>query len=351
MIINDPLGSTTYNYHWRFDGAAADSMMEIPEPVIFTTAGIYNIRLSIQDPLTNRIAKAETRIITVSDPDALQARIITPLNNQTINIGDELNFSGEGIDPLGTAVLEYMWKFDGVIPDMAVQNPGTITFGTAGKYRIQFQVFDPLTLRRARSNTIMVTVNDPNALMAEITSPVSDMLIYLGESVNYMGMGTDPLNAETMFMYHWDFGRGITSTEQNPGALTYDMPGDYDVMFRVSDPLTDRRSHKVEREIHVMPIAAPSSVVSTVKGTITSPMSNMTILAGDVVVFESIGFDPTGGALLFYWNFNGSALNTTAQNPGAVMFNIPGVYTISLTVTNTAGEVDSNPPSVTITVM
>jgi len=351
MIINDPLGSTTYNYQWQFDGAAADSMMEIPDPVIFTTTGTYKIKLTIRDPLTNRMAKAETRIITVIDPDALQARIITPQNNQTINIGDTLDFAGEGIDPLGTAVLEYMWKFDGVVPDMAVQNPGTITFGTTGKYRIQFQVFDPLTLRRERSNNIMVTVKDPNALMAEITSPISDMLIYLGESINYMGMGNDPLNTDTLFMYHWDFGRGITSTEQNPGELTYDMPGDYEVEFRVNDPLTNRRSHKVEREIHVMPIAAPSSVVSTVKGTITAPLSDMTILAGDVVVFESSGFDPTGGALMFHWNFDGAALNTTAQNPGAVMFNMPGVYTISLTVTNTLGEVDPSPPSVSITVM
>jgi len=351
MVINDPLGSTIYTYLWQFDGAAIDSMMEIPDPVMFTSVGNYKIRLTIQDPLTNRLARAETRKITVVDPDALQARIITPLNNQTINIGDAIDFSGEGLDPLGIAVLEYMWKFDGVTPDMAVQNPGTITFGNAGKFKIQLQVVDPITLRRSRSNTIMVTVNDPNNLMAEITSPASDMLIYLGDSINYMGMGTDPLDDTTLFMYHWKFGRGITSTEQNPGAFTYDMPGDYEVEFHVDDPLTNRHSHKVEREIHVMPIAAPSSVVSTVKGTITSPISNMTIAAGDVVLFESIGFDPAGGALMFHWNFDGSALNTTSQNPGTVMFSMPGIYTISLTVTSATGEVDPNPPSVMITVI
>jgi len=177
------------------------------------------------------------------------------------------------------------------------------------------------------------------------------MLIYMGESVNYIGMGIYPLNDETILMYNWNFGRGITSTEQNPGALTYDMPGDFEVEFHVDDPLTNRHSHKIEREIHVMPVAAPSSVVATIKGTITSPMSDMTIAAGDILMFESIGFDPAGGALMFHWNFNGSALNTTSTNPGAVMFNIPGIYTISLTVTSSSGMVDPNPPSVTITVI
>ena len=351
MIINDPLGSPTYTYHWQFDGAAPDSIMENPDPVTFNSVGVYEIKLSIQDPLTNRRARANTLKVTVSDPDALQVNIISPLTNQTIFVGDTLNFSGAGVDPLGTAALSYSWKFDGVTPDSNVQNPGNITFNTPGKYKIQLMVTDSMTLRRTRSNIITVTVQDPNALIAEITSPSSDKLLYLGESIDFMGMGADPFSDATMLMYQWEFGRGITSTQQNPGIFTYDTAGDYEVEFHVDDPLTNRHSNKIERRIHVMPTSDPSSVVATIKGIITSPMSNMTIAAGDVVVFEATGFDPSGAALMYHWNFDGSALNTTTQNPGSVMFNMPGIYTITVTVSNAAGDIDASPPSVIITVM
>jgi len=351
MIINDPLGSPAFNYNWSFDRAAADSMLANPEPVTFNFAGEFKVRLRATDPLTGRIARAEPRIITVVDPTALQARIVTPMANQTINVGDVLNFAGEAFDPLGTATIEYMWRFNDVVPNMAVQNPGDIAFNVPGKFEIKLFVRDSTTLREARSNTIRVTVQDPNSLLAEITSPANDMLLYLGESVNYTGIGIDPLSDATMLSYNWKFGRGDISSEPNPGIRTYDMPGDYEVKFHVDDPLTNRHSNKVEREIHVMPIASPSSVAATVNGTITSPMSNMTVTAGSIVVFEATGSDPAGRALMYHWNFNGSSLNSTAQNPGAVMLGTPGIYTITLTVKNDIGEVDPTPAFVIITVL
>ena len=356
-MVNDPTGSGPYTYHWTFNGAAPDSMMPITDPITFNTAGIYKIRLSITDgdpnPLTLRRAKAETRIITVVDPDALQARITSPMSNHTINAGDVLTFAGEGIDPLGTAVLEYMWKFDGVGPDMAVQNPGDIIFSTPGKFRIEMIVRDSITLRQTRSNKITITVLDPTSLIADITSPMTDKLIYMGESVNFMGMGIDPLNDTTQFIYHWDFGRGMISTEQNPGPRIYNTPGSHEVEFHVDDPLTNRHSKEVEREINVMPIASmnPNPVTNSVFGTITSPLSNMTIEAGVILDFTASGFDPNGGLLSYHWNFGGAVPNATVQNPGAITFSQSGVYTIILTVKNMAGEIDPNPPTLIITVL
>ena len=74
-------------------------------------------------------------------------------------------------------------------------------------------------------------------------------------------------------------------------------------------------------------------------GTITSPASDVTIPAGG-----SVAFGTTTAAAQYSWVFSsGSPGTSTAQNPGNVEFDTPGIYVASLTVIDGTGNSDPEP--------
>ncbi len=84
--------------------------------------------------------------------------------------------------------------------------------------------------------------------------------------------------------------------------------------------------------------------VQAPQGTIDSPAADTTIVAGQSVLFAGTGADPGGNAPLSYaWDFGGGALNQNVEDPGNVVFDNPGFYTVSLTVTNSLGLSDATP--------
>ena len=87
-------------------------------------------------------------------------------------------------------------------------------------------------------------------------------------------------------------------------------------------------------------------------GVINSPSSNMTILAGGSVTFAGTGTDPENTPLSFLWNFGaGSGIsNMNVEDPGLVVFNNPGVFTVTFTVTDAGGLSDPTPATVVVTV-
>ncbi|HZJ54372.1 MAG TPA: fibronectin type III domain-containing protein [Myxococcaceae bacterium] len=81
-------------------------------------------------------------------------------------------------------------------------------------------------------------------------------------------------------------------------------------------------------------------------GTIAMPASDLTIPAG-----SSVSFGTTTAAAKYSWVFpGGTPATSTAQNPGAVTFSSPGLYTTSLTVIDASGNSDPSPPTRIVTV-
>src|SRR5260370_22863176 len=86
---------------------------------------------------------------------------------------------------------------------------------------------------------------------------------------------------------------------------------------------------------------------SAPRGTIASPASNMTIMAGG-----SRSFSTTSTAANYSWVLPGGSPETsTAQSPGNVSFSTPGTYIASLTVIDSSGNSDTSPPTRSITVL
>ncbi|MCK6693268.1 MAG: PKD domain-containing protein [Thermoanaerobaculia bacterium] len=122
--------------------------------------------------------------------------------------------------------------------------------------------------------------------------------------------------------WHWDFGDGIFSNEEHP-QHTYTTDGTYTVRLRVANAcgtvLTTSQTVTI-----ILPPSPP------VAGFTATPTTGCTPL--------SVQFDAnSSGATAWQWIFNGGTPATsTDQNP-TVTYTAPGTYTVTLTVSNTAG--------------
>ena len=88
-------------------------------------------------------------------------------------------------------------------------------------------------------------------------------------------------------------------------------------------------------------------------GSIDLPSADVSIKAGESVVFAGSGNDPDGNLPLgFLWQFGaGSGIpDSTVKDPGSVQFNNAGVFTVTLTVTDASGYADSTPSTRKVTV-
>ncbi|OGS81703.1 MAG: hypothetical protein A2061_08415 [Gallionellales bacterium GWA2_59_43] len=330
----DPDGNTPLTYSWDFGGGATNSTQQNPGAVTFNTVGAFTVSFTVTDSL-GLASTAVTRVITVTSPanQAPTATISAPTGNVTVTQGGTVTFQGSGTDPDGNTPLTYSWDFGGGATNSTQQNPGAVTFNTVGAFTVSFTVTDSLGLA-STAVTRMITVtslaNQPP--VATIGSPAGNVTVTQGGAVTFQGSGTDP-DGNTPLTYSWDFGGGATnSTQQNPGAVTFNTVGTFTVSFTVTDSL-GLVSTAVTRMITV---TSPANQAPT--ATISAPTGNVTVTQGGTVTFQGSGTDPDGNTPLTYsWDFGGGATNSTQQNPGAVTFNTVGTFTVSFTVTDSLG--------------
>ena len=90
--------------------------------------------------------------------------IETPIGNQTITVGDPVNFSGIGTDPDNNVPLTHLWDFgDPMILNSTSDAPGLISFNNTGVFNVTLTVKDSLGLADSTPATVKITVNsDPS---------------------------------------------------------------------------------------------------------------------------------------------------------------------------------------------
>ena len=123
----------------------------------------------------------------------------------------------------------------------------------------------------------------------------------------------------TGLTYHWDFGDGNTSTQQNP-SHTYNGTGNFDVTLIVTDSLG---CSDTLRKVSYIRTANPAANYI--------PPPTMVGCAPLTTQFT----DATVGANSWLWNF-GDGTTSTSQNP-VHTYSTPGFYTVSLTTTSAGG--------------
>jgi len=194
------------------------------------------------------------------------------------------------------------------------------------------------------SSANVTTLNDttPNAI---ITSPQTDLSIQINESVNFEAAAT---NVSGNPNYNWQF-NGVTqnSSIQNPGNITFPKPGVYHITLSVSD---SRGLADPTPAMRMITVRDPLSVLTAQPiANIDTPMGDQVIMVGDTLNFSGSGNDPASNEVVtFLWNFAGVTPNSTMQNPGDIVFNNPGIFTIVLSVSDSLGNIGTSQIMVTV---
>jgi gliding motility-associated-like protein len=123
--------------------------------------------------------------------------------------------------------------------------------------------------------------------------------------------------------YLWDLGNGTTSNVQNP-STTYITPGTYTVSLIVTDGTTFDTS-AIVNYITVVPTPVVNFVASD--SSISCPLKTVSFTDNSSLGNSGIG--------TYFWDF-GDGNSSTQQNPTHT-YNTVGNYSVTLSVTNSAG--------------
>jgi PKD repeat protein len=162
-------------------------------------------------------------------------------------------------------------------------------------------------------------------------------------AVTFDASGSSDPDGGTIVSYLFNFGDGTAPVQQQAPTATHTYAGAGTFTATVTVRDDEGGTASTSKVITVSGNQAPN-------GTIDSPASNVTIVAGQSVSFNGTGTDPDGHPLTFLWNFGGGAPNQEVEDPGPVVFNAPGTYTVTFTVTDSLASADPTPDSRVITV-
>ncbi|MBU1169731.1 MAG: PKD domain-containing protein, partial [Proteobacteria bacterium] len=337
-------GNAPLTHAWNFGtGGPSARTVEDPGSVTFTKAGSYTVTYTVTD--NDGDTSSDSVVVTVNaayvdvNPTA---SITSPSANVSITAGGSVNFQASVSS--GNAPLTHAWNFGTGGPSArTVEDPGSVTFPTAGSYTVTYTVRD--NDGDTSSDSVVVTVNAAYVDVkptASITSPSTNVSIIPGGTVNFqasVSSGNAPLT------HAWNFGTGGPSaqTVEDPGSVTFPTAGSYTITYTVTDKDGDTSSDTV------LVTVKAAYVDLTPSASITSPSSKVGITAGESVDFQASV--SSGNAPLSYsWSFGtGAPSGQSVEDPGSVIFSDAGIYDVVFTVTDSDGDVSSATVSITVT--
>jgi PKD repeat protein len=320
-------GATVTDYSWDFgDGNTQDTRGTPTTSHAYANAGQYRVTLIV----TNSLGQSETTTQTVT-VDTPPTASFTP--SPTFNTPAGFDASGSS-DALGT-ITSYTWDFGDGSPQDTESKPTTShTYAARGSYTIKLTVTNDAGQTAASSQT--VTVDDPPALSLSPASTITPLNV----AVSFNASASSPDTGGSIKDYSWDFGDGNTQdTGSTPTTShTYTSAGTYRVTVTVTDDLGIRTTTTGQVTIDAPPTASFTAVPNQ-----PTP--------GAAVNFDATGSTDSVGTITGYsWDFGdpGSASDTaTGPNPVHI-YAARGSYTVTLTVTNDAGQPATSTQTVTV---
>ncbi len=289
---------TVNSYSWNF-GDGFVSNLANPSHT-YSAPGNYTVTLSA----TNNCGTAthSTTVIVSAAPTAgFTADVTSGCVPLTVNFQD-LSSSNS---------TNWSWTFEGGSPaNSSVPNP-TVSFPSAGTYNVSLVVSNSAG-SNGLTRTNYITVSDvPTAgFSASITN----------STVNFTNTTIDGVS------YVWNFGDGTNSIAFSP-THTYPEDGTYSVILIASNGCGSNTLIQ-SVTINTLPVAAFSANA-------TSGCTGLNVQFADQSSSNATGWN---------WSFpGGTPSSSPAQNP-SVTYNNPGNFSVTLTVSNAAGNDTATEP-------
>ncbi len=305
----------------------------------YTDNGVYTVTLTIEG--ADMTSMADSFMVTVNNV----APTVDAGSDQTVNEGDTVNISASFTDPSSddtfTATID--WGDGSALVNV---NPATSpiadnhVYADDGVYTVTVTVTDDDG--GVNNDTLQVTVNN----VAPTVNAGSDQTVNEGDTVNISASFTDPGSGDT-FTATIDWGDGSALVNVNPATSPIADSHVYadDGVYTVTVTVTDDNGGVNNDTLQV--------TVNNVAPTVNAG-SDQTVNEGDTVNISASFTDP-GSADTFTatidWGDGSALVNVNpATSPIAAnhVYADNGVYTVTVTVTDDNGGVNSDTLQVTV---
>jgi PKD repeat protein len=281
-------------YQWFF-GDGAQSAEADPEHS-YIGDGIYTVMLIANNACGSDTAIQEVEIL-LAPSAAFSASATTGCGPLTVQFSSESTGSG----------LSYAWVFPGGSPASSTDPDPVVVYSQPGVYDVTLTVANAAGQSMAEE-TGYVTVQAGPVSGFEISNPAGSPMV------------TFTNTSQEADAYQWFFGDGAQSAEADP-EHSYAGDGIYTVLLIANNACGSDTAIQ-EVEILLAPSAAFSSSATAGCGPLT-------------VQFSS---ESTGSGLSYAWAFPGGSPAASTDPDPAVVYSQPGVYDVTLTVANAAGQ-------------
>jgi PKD repeat protein len=238
--------------------------------------------------------------------------------------GESVTFDGTASDdPDGGDIVQYDWEFgDGMSGTGATPDN---TYVAGGLYNVILQVTDDDD-RIGSDNTRALIGDLSQPPVANANGPYNGRA---GVAVIFDGTASDDPDGGPIERYDWDFGDSMTGTGPTP-SHTYAVPGDYVVRLTVTDESGETDTDATVATIGIGNLPPQADAGGSVSGEV-----------GGDITFDGTGSRDLDGRITDYdWRFgdgnSGSGLTPTH------VYDEPGTYLVTLTVTDDEGAPDSD---------
>ncbi|MFN8298122.1 MAG: PKD domain-containing protein [Chitinophagales bacterium] len=264
----------------------------------YSTPGTYNVTLIVRDTNNCQTSITKPNFVVIGSGPTVNINSTTP--TQSCTAPTNVAFTSSGSSPNGA--ISYSWNFGNGFSSQ--QNP-TQAF-QSGIYDPYVVATDPFGCQDTAFTHVEITVVQAG-FTANTTNACSGIAVQFTDTSNFASS------------WAWTFGDGGTSFAKNP-THTYNATGTYTVTLTVTyNGCSD--SYTATNYINV---------TNPVPVSFTAPDTS------DCAAPLTINFSSTApGAATYAWTFGDGGTDATA-NP-AHTYNANGVYTVSLSVTNSAG--------------
>ncbi len=336
-------GRTIRRYEWDFgDGVTKTGSTTTHD---FSTAGDYNVVLTVTDDLGLKGTKSATVIVSAGGSGGggtpTATYVFSPTQPQ---VGQVVQFNADASRAgSGHTLVSYGWNFgDGAV---ATGSTATHAFSTDGTYNVVLTVTDEAAQRGTTSQGVTVTALTASLPSASFvfspSAPGVNETVFFNASTSTGGQG------HTITSYQWTFGDGALGSGVTVNHA-YTTSGGYSVVLTVTNDIGQ---------------TATSASQTIAVGGPPAPEANFTFSpenppVGQQVVFDASTSTTAQGQTIVdvAWNYgDGTAVihcpgGSAAECPGptnriaAHSYTFAGRFTVNLVVTDSAGRTDAAQP-------
>jgi len=336
-------------YTIAFDAAT------LPDRFVFTTAEEATIDVTAEAPppiFLGGFIRPREVIITFQPPTA--DFVYTP---ESPAATEPITFDGMSSFDFDGQIVVYEWDFDADGATDATEAVAEYTFPEPGTYDVSLTVADD----SGNTDTITLQIEvlgEAGATrpigLSTFQPPIADFAFMpassiTGETVQFDGTLSVDFDGEIV-SYAWDFdGDGTTDATGPIATYVFREPGTFTVSLTVTDDSGNTDTISVSIEIggelegDVDDEPAAGLPVAGFRQSPTEP------IAGEPALFNGTSsLDPGGQIVGFAWDFDNDGQADSTAPLAEHTFAEAGPYTISLTVTDDDGNVDSITATITV---